>query len=304
MLLHFVLGMLIGTGGVAWAQASPACASRGVEALRQDSALGYRVLTAAPERRTFAAFLQCDRSDFHESLPSAVHETTHAIRTARNAYFTASGELVSVPSDDGYFAPKKMVGQMVKDLGVNTKDDTYYQTYLSPRGPESTSKDEFSFLLDELNAYTVDLKVSTDLANKGRIRVNPRSHGQPALMAYVAYYLQHAKKSEPATWQRLSRDGAMISAIRRLWAQGETVLSDACASPRRIDIMNDAKNYVAYLCGEPASAIAQVLGREVRCPTTCQGQGRPAIVHAAPEMIELAPDEDEMIELAPAAAAR
>lgn len=265
-----VLVGLVVSSAFVLAEATSTCVNQGVNVLRQHSPTGIGVWKAATDKSTFKAFVKCDEW-MDESLSTAVHETVHMFRAEQNKYYLASGERQEVPSDTGYFPPKKIENALFRDLKVQ-KDDAFFSTYISTRGPTSSSKDEFSYLLDELNAYSVDSKVLSELADAGRARINPQTHGLAPLMTYVAYYLQHAKSLEAATWQRIKRDPTMVAAIRNIWTQSETSLANACKSSKRGDHPNDNANYFAYLCA-PTPALSEVLGRGSRCPSGCLGPG-------------------------------
>jgi hypothetical protein len=109
-----------------------------------------------------------------------------------------------------FFAPQLIAGKF--------KANDFVTTYLRP-GSSSSSTD-FLYLLDELNAYTLDLNTAVNLNHSRSIfeQGNEVDHrdGLAALMAFVALYAKRAEQSEPATWSGWLAPRA-AKAVSELW---------------------------------------------------------------------------------------
>jgi hypothetical protein len=117
------------------------------------------------------------------------------------------------------------------------------QSYLGPNG--ASSKDDFMYLLDELNAYSHDLDAAVALVSLQRHdREVDHRDGLAALMTFVMRYVDTAQKAQPATWQGLQHPEPKKT-IQTLWSQAETTLASSCGLPAFG--LND-RDYIAYLC--------------------------------------------------------
>ena len=138
----------------------------------------------------------------------------------------------------------------------------FVKTYLG-RGAAS-SADDFTYLLDELNAYSHDLHSAVKLAplHKGGGQAAHRD-GLSALMAFVMRYVGVAQAQHPATWQGLQQPETK-QVVQKLWTQAETVLASSCAFPA---YGTKDKTYVGFLCNAGnAAPLASLLGRAPAAP--------------------------------------
>jgi hypothetical protein len=139
------------------------------------------------------------------------------------------------------------------------------QSYLGRNG--ASSKDDFMYLLDELNAYSHDLDAAVALVPlQRRDREVDHRDGLAGLMTFVMRYADTAQKAQPATWQGLQHPEPK-KAIQTLWSQAETTLASSCGLP---DFGLHDRDYIAYLCEEKnAGALAELLERVPACPADC-----------------------------------
>src|SRR5687767_8365711 len=160
-------------------------ALRDVERLSPD---GYAVYAAMRNKVDFVRWITCD--DLQLNLTTAVHESVHLLTHEKDGYPLIGGGVLRRPKELArYYAPRGIAGRF--DAG-----DMFVKTYLG-RGAAS-SADDFTYLLDELNAYSHDLNSAVKLAplHKGGGQAAHRD-GLSALMAFVMRYVGVAQAQHP-----------------------------------------------------------------------------------------------------------
>jgi hypothetical protein len=233
------------------------CHDRAIGDLQRLSARGYAVYEAMADKNQFLTWVACD--DVQTELSTGVHESVHILTEQKDAYLLIDGSLVRRPHEVSRFFPPR---DMAKALDGN---DAYVQNYLGANG--ASSKGDFMYLLDELNAYSHDLNTAVALVPlQRRDRDVDHRDGLAALMMFVMRYVDTAQKAQPATWQGLQRPEPK-KAIQSLWHQAEATLVSSCGLPAFG--LHD-RDYIAYLCEKKnASALGELLDRAPVCPADC-----------------------------------
>jgi hypothetical protein len=238
-----------------------ACYARAVAELQRRSSAGYAVYQAMRDKKLFLTWISCD--DLQTELSTAVHESVHILTEENDAFPLLDGRSIPRPHDvSKFFPPREMAG------GLNAAD-AYVQNYLGPNG--ASSKGDFMYLLDELNAYTHDLDAAIALVPLQRrdLQIDHRD-GLAALMSFVMRYVDKAKKTQPATWQGLHQPEPRAT-IKALWDQAEKTLAASCGLPAFG--MHD-RDYISYVCEKKnAEALADLLERAPVCPSECLAPG-------------------------------
>jgi hypothetical protein len=232
------------------------CRPSAIIQLRTLAPDGYAVYARIEDKKFFLNWITCE--DIQLDLSTAVHESVHHLTADRDAFpLIDGGELKRPHEVSGFFAPSVIAGTF--------KLDDLVSTYLRPGNSSSAS--DFLYLLDELNAYSHDLKAAVAL-NSLRprdIRVDHRD-GLAALMAFMAIYVETAEESQPATWSGLQKPET-AKVVSALWSQAETVMASSCDVP---DFGTDDQRYIRQFCAKkPQSALRKLLGRAPLCPTEC-----------------------------------
>jgi hypothetical protein len=238
-----------------------ACHSRALAELRRYSPHGYAVYQAMHDKNLFLTWITCD--DIQTELSTAVHESVHILTEEKDAFPLIGGGSVPRPHEvSRFFPPREIAG------GLNAAD-AYVQNYLGPDG--ASSKSDFLYLLDELNAYSHDLETAIALVPLQRHDLQiDRRDGLAALMSFVMRYVDKAEQTQPATWRGL-HDPEPSATIKALWSQAEKTLAASCGLPEFG--MHD-RDYIAYLCDKKnASALGDLLGRAPACPAACLAPG-------------------------------
>jgi hypothetical protein len=236
---------------------SGGCQAQGLRELERLSPQGFAVYRAIDDKKFFTNWISCGSAQL--SLSTAVHESVHHLTASKDGYFLLDGRVLRRPPELAKLAPPKQIASAFRS-------DTYVQTYLRPRA--ATSADDFTYLLDELNAYTHDLNAAVNLVPLSKPSDGNISNrdGLGALMSFVMKYADTAKRSNSATWKTL-QSAEPRQAIRTLWAQAEKVMASSCGIPRFG--VND-RHYVAFICnGANSEALGEILGRPVLCPRSC-----------------------------------
>ena len=210
------------------------------------------------DKKQFLNWVTCD--DVQTELSTGVHESVHLLTAEKDAYPLIAGGLVRRPHEVSRFFPPK---QIAKSLDAR---DAYVQSYLGPNG--ASSKDDFMYLLDELNAYSHDLDAAVALVPL----LTSRSRGRPSRWARGAHdfcscvtWIRRRKRG-PATWQGLAHSEPK-KAIQTLWSQAETTLTSSCGLPAFG--LHD-RDYIANLCEKKnAGALTELLERAPVCPADC-----------------------------------
>jgi hypothetical protein len=233
------------------------CQNRAIGDLQRLSSRGYAIYQALADKKQFLTWVGCD--DIQTELSTGVHESVHVLTQEKDAYPLMDGSLLPRPHEvSRFFAPK----DIAKSLDAR---DVYVQNYLGPNG--ASSKTDFMYLLDELNAYSHDLDAAVALVSlQRRDRDVDHRDGLAAVMTFVMRYVETARKTQPASWQGLQRPQPR-QAVQALWSQAETTLAASCGLPAFG--LHD-RDYVAYLCEKNnAGALAELLDRAPVCPTEC-----------------------------------
>jgi hypothetical protein len=199
----------------------------------------------------FDSFLDsgcADGSDAPSTLSTSVHETVHALRQPLHGYILIGGAVLPDFSPGSLFAPSGLAGQF-------QAEDPFVQIYLVHG--QASSADDFTYLLDELNAYAHDLHTSSLL--DGKIPPNadgsystPRD-GTLALMSFVKAYADRAGAALNAEPYR--------TAVRTLWKQSSDSLLENCK--HRNQMSEVGKRYLKFVCSSGA------LERPAACSATC-----------------------------------
>jgi hypothetical protein len=228
--------------------------------LRDAAPDGFAIHQQIKDKKFFLSWLSCDEAQL--GLSNAVHESVHHITAETDAFPLVGGGQLKRPHEvTAFFAPAQIAGKF--------KASDFVSTYLRP-GRASSSTD-FLYLLDELNAYTHDLKTAVDLhrsplfVEQGDLEVDHRD-GLAALMAFVALYLEHAQDREPVTWSGLQQP-RVAKTVAELWGRAEKVMASSCGITR---FGTQDKALIRQFCQSgPQAALRKILGRTPVCPTAC-----------------------------------
>lgn len=198
------------------APAQGECRRRALDALRDapDGAAIYRQIS---DKAFFRRWIDCE--DATLGLPTAIHESTHFIAAERDAFPLIGGGEVGRPHEvSGFYPPS----QIAEQFGESDFVDTYL------KAGRASSATDFLYLLDELNAYSHDLNAAVDLKHMRRPdRIADSRDGLAALMAFVALYVETARRDQPATWEGL-RQTNVTHTLTALWGQAEKVMTASC----------------------------------------------------------------------------
>ena len=126
------------------AAARTACQPQALRDLQRLSPQGHAIYAAMSDKKQFLFFLTCDNVQL--GLATAVHESVHMLTEQKDAYPLIAGGSVKRVHALSRFAPPREVARKFD------QSDTYVQTYL--RRGQASSADDFTYLLDELNAYS------------------------------------------------------------------------------------------------------------------------------------------------------
>jgi hypothetical protein len=168
------------------------------------------------------------------------------------------GEIKRIRALERFVKPGRIAGRF-------KKSDDFVRTYLLPGG--ASSADDFTYLIDEFNAYVHDLNTAVqtyELAPKD-IRLGHRD-GMAALMSFVRAYVDYAEKEDPRTWAGLHRPDVK-HLVTTLWSEAERTIESSCKVPR---YAVDDQAFLRHIC-KPSNgrALGHMLGRAPRCPNAC-----------------------------------
>jgi hypothetical protein len=232
------------------------CQQKAILQLKALDPDGYSIYEQIDDKNFFRRWITCD--DVQLGLSTAVHESTHYVTSQHDAFPLVNGGQISRPHEvSRFYAPSLIAAKFAPGNFV----DTYLTT------GEASSATDFLYLLDELNAYSHDLKAAVDLESlhPHDVQVDHRD-GLAALMAFVAVYVETAKESEPVTWSGLQEPSAARTVVA-LWGHAEQVMVSSCHIP---DIGTYDKTYIRRFCEAGArSAMQTILGRPPVCPVDC-----------------------------------
>jgi hypothetical protein len=235
------------------------CRDEALAQLKQHSASGYRIYERLTDKKMFTTWILCD--DRQRGLTTAVHEAVHMLTEQLDAYpLIDGGQIARIPALEKFARPGKIAGQF-------KRSDDFVKTYLRPGG--ASSADDFTYLLDEFNAYVHDLNtaIQTQSIAPRDVRLGHRD-GMSAMMSFLMAYVAMVEQEEPRTWAGLYRPDVK-HLVTTLWSEAERTIEKSCAIPRYS--VDDAP-FLTHIC-TPANgrALGQLLGRAPRCPRACLG---------------------------------
>lgn len=237
------------------------CRPQAIRDLQRLSPQGHAIYLAMTDKKLFMTFLTCD--DVQLGLSTAVHESVHILTSDKDAYPLIGGGSVRRQHDiSKFFAPKEIAKRF-------EQSDMFVSTYLRPGAASSAS--DFTYLLDELNAYSHDLNSAVKLApvHNGGGQVAHRD-GLSALMSFVMLYVDTARRQHPATWQGLQHPETR-KLMQTLWGQAESVVTASCGTPH---YGSKDRIYLGIICTRRnGEALAELLGRAPVCPAACMSGG-------------------------------
>jgi hypothetical protein len=233
------------------------CRADALAQLKQLSESGYRIYERIADKKMFTTWILCD--DRQRGLTTAVHEAVHMLTEQLDAYpLIDGGQVKRIRALEKFAKPGRIAGQF-------KASDDFVRTYLLPGG--ASSADDFTYLIDEFNAYVHDLNtaVQTQVLAPKDIRLGHRD-GMAALMSFVMAYVNYAEKEDPRTWAGLHRPDVK-HLVTTLWSEAERTIEASCKVPR---YSVDDTAFLRHIC-TPSNgrALGHMLGRAPRCPTAC-----------------------------------
>lgn len=169
------------------------------------------------------------------TVGAAVHESNHEIdaalrstcNTDRVARLLLNGavQTTGLVNGNGSTANYSIAGEAVP---VVLKTGLRYATYII--GAASASGNDFSVLLDELNAYTGATEFELGLLSDPVYKVlqangDFNAGGQVDFMLYALAYLKAARLNHPSTYAAIKSQAATLQYIQTVWAQAEANLA-------------------------------------------------------------------------------
>jgi len=203
--------------------------------LAVDPGHGYAEFARLP-----ATFIWWVRSDGNAvdmlSLGAAVHETNHKIDAAlRNlcntdglARFFSDGQVhVTDLSRNDLLANYSIVGETYP-AGLKSSRSLRYDAYVTAAA--SSSGNDLSILLDELNAYTGGANLEARLFSNRTyafltVRADADAGGMADFMLFLQAYLKAARLNHPATYAKLQAQTRTIGFIQFAWTRAEAMLA-------------------------------------------------------------------------------
>ena len=205
--------------------------------LAVDPAHGYSEFARLPG--TFIWWVRSDSSSVDMlSLGAAVHETNHKIdSTLRNlcntdglARFFADGQVyVTDISRNDKLANYSIAGETYPAPLKSTRGFRY-DLYVT--GAASSSGNDLSILLDELNAYTGGANLEVRLFSSPTYsylatKADADAGGMVDFMLFLQAYLKSARLNHPTTYTALQAQARTKAFIQFAWTRAETVLAAA-----------------------------------------------------------------------------
>jgi hypothetical protein len=238
---------------------STICIKMALKKLKQSDPVGFKNYVEIKNKNDFTQYINDCSDNVLVHIGTAVHESTHIIDLTTGTFSTVTGVRLPVPRGDGYFFPPSKI---TKGLDLT---DIYVRTYLLG---DSSSKDDYLVLLDELNAYTRSLSTSIKL-----IELLPRGtstsdrDGLAAIMLFVKLYAFRAQNDEIRTWDQLKRS-EVSQTIKMLWIQAEATLDRGCLMPA-LGISD--KKYLRQIYDHKidSTSISFLLGHPLKAPSNC-----------------------------------
>jgi hypothetical protein len=232
------------------------CQEKAIRELKALAPDGSSIYELIDNKKFFRDWITCD--DVQLGLSTAVHESVHYITEKNDAFPLVNGGEIRKPHEVSTFYPPSLIA-------AKFAPSHFVDIYLTPG--KASSATDFLYLLDELNAYSHDLKAAVNLESlrPPDEQVDHRD-GLAALMAFVAVYVETAEKSEPATWRGL-QEPPVANTVAALWKRAEQVMVSSCRIP---NIGGEDKTYIRRFCeAGPQSAMQKILGRPPVCPVDC-----------------------------------
>lgn len=233
------------------------CRADALAQLKQLSESGYRIYERIADKKMFTTWILCD--DRQRGLTTAVHEAVHMLTEQLDAYpLIDGGQVKRIRALEKFVKPGRIASRF-------KASDDFVKTYLLPGG--ASSADDFTYLIDEFNAYVHDLNTAVqtyELAPKD-IRLGHRD-GMAAMMSFVMAYVDYAEKEDPRTWAGLHRPDVK-HLVTTLWSEAERTIEASCKVPR---YSVDDGAFLRHICtASNGRALGHMLGRASRCPTAC-----------------------------------
>ncbi len=235
------------------------CRAEALAQLKEQSPAGYRIYERIADKKMFTTWILCD--DRQRGLTTAVHEAVHMLTEQLDAFpLIDGGQIKRVAALEKLAPPGRIARQF-------SRSDDFVKTYLLPGG--ASSADDFTYLIDEFNAYVHDLNtaIQTQALAPKDTRLGHRD-GMSAMMAFLMAYVAYAEKEDARTWAGLHRPD-IKHLVTTLWSEAERTIEQSCKVPR---YAVDDRAYLSHIC-TPANgrALGHMLGRAPRCPRACLG---------------------------------
>lgn len=169
------------------------------------------------------------------TIGAAVHESTHEIDFALRSRCNTDGfarillngavQTTGLVSGNGSTANYSIAAEAIPPA---LKTGLRYSTYIT--GAASASGNDFSVLLDELNAYTGSTQYEIGLLSDPifkvlRVNGDFNAGGQVDFMLYALAYLKSARLNHPSTYGAVKSQPATVAYLQKLWTQAESNLA-------------------------------------------------------------------------------
>ena len=173
------------------------------------------------------------------TLPTAYHEANHALDVALaachggRAVYVFDGKTYVTELVRGSTAPYVVAAAAVPEA-IKAGAAVRYQTYLvqTPRVPAN----DFTTLLDELNAYVGGATIEVELAGTplytrfradGNAALDGNIGGTADMMLYILSYLKVVRSNYPDSYARIAASPLLLAHLQRLWTAAEAMLKAA-----------------------------------------------------------------------------
>lgn len=260
-----------------------------LDRLRHVSPAAMRVYEALRDKEFFWTWVKKDDPPamLAQNLQTAVHESLHSLRQDMgNSILAMDGSRLQLPGPARRMMELASIADRFRRAGIAegaTGDGSNFQTYVR-RGAASSAID-FSYLLDEFNAYIYDRNIAEQLNsafNGGGSGLNP--YGVVSMMAFVGEYAAAARQTNPETWKNLT-DPAVAKTVATLWQQGLDVAERALAAHGEFPTDNETRVYAGMYKSPDVTramtAIAQAAGVALAPPSLDQAASGPASLRIA-----------------------
>ena len=201
-----------------------------------DPASGYPEFARLPA--TFMWWVRGDSAVDMLSLGAAVHETNHKIvSTLRNvcntdglARFFAEGQVYVTDISRNDKLDNYSIAGEAYPTALKTSRSFRYNLYITAAA--SSSGNDFSILLDELNAYssgaTLEVNLFSSPAYASLVtRADADVGGMVDFMLFLQAYLKAARLNHPATYSKLEVQTRTKAFIQFAWTRAEKILAAA-----------------------------------------------------------------------------